>query len=99
MADPNQPKTIGVKVPGASTNDYVKIRNLTRGGTLDGKLAGSDRNIVFNKAPGTEWVDGDVVQAEIAGTVSGAKQGTLSSGGVTIKITATADSSTPGVSL
>ena len=99
MAAPKIPRIIGVKVDNANIGEFIILRNLTKGGQLTQKLTGDDRNTVFNAAPGTEWNDGDIVQAEIRGRLAGAKRVTLKAGGADIRITASADTSTPGVSL
>ncbi len=99
MADPNLVKTIGVKVASANIGEYVIVRNLTRGGQLTQKLAGSDRGTVFNPAPELEWQNGDDVQAEIRGRLAGVQKKTIQSGGVKFIIAAASDSSTPEVSL
>ena len=65
MAAPLLAKIIGVKVPAANIGEFVIIRNLTRGGQLTQKLAGTTRNTVFNPAPKLQWVEKDLIQAEI----------------------------------
>ena len=99
MADPILSKTIGVKVSAASAGDYVIVRNITRGGQMTGKVNATDKGIVFNRAITAQWENKDVVQGEITGSVSGVGQATIRGGGAVIKITASADTSTPGVLL
>ncbi len=99
MPAQNLAKTIGVKVVAATEGEYVRVRNLTRGGTLTGALQGSDKSIVFNPAPTLQWQDGDLIQAEIEGSVAGVKQEKIEKGGAIIKISAAADTSLPEVSL
>lgn len=100
MADPKLAKIIGVKVAGANVGEYVILRNLTRGGQLTDKVSGTDRGVAFNAAPATQWREKDKVQAEIRGRLQGVVQGTIESGGIReMKITATADTTTPEVSL
>ena len=100
MANPVLAKLIGVKVGNANIGEYVIIRNLIRGGQLTQKLAGTDRSTVFNPATSLAWQDGDVIQAEIRGRLAGVTQKTIHSGGIrSIVITASVDTSSPGVSL
>ncbi len=99
MANPNLASAIGVKVALANVGEYVILRNLTRGGKLTQQLAGSDRGTVFNPAPDSEWQDGDTVQGEIRGRLQGVAQKKIQSGTANIRITAVADTTTPGVSL
>ncbi len=98
MAAPIQVALVGVEVSAATAKEYVIIRNITRGAKLTGAL-GTNKQIVFNKAPTSEWQNGDLIQAEIRGRVQGVKQETIRHGGATIKISAEADTTTPGVSL
>ena len=99
MANPVLAKVIGVKVRAANIGEYVIVRNLTRGGQLTQKLAGTDRGTVFNPAPSLAWQDKDVVQAEIRGRLQGYKRVTIQNGGVNVSINTTPDTTTPGVSL
>lgn len=99
MANPNLAKVIGVKVSAANIGEYVIVRNLTKGGQLTGKLEKSDRGHVFHPTASLGWVDGDVIQGEIRGRIQGVKQETIQSGSAIIKITGTADTTTPGVNL
>ncbi len=100
MANPTLAKNIGVKVgTTANVGEYVIIRNLRTGKKLTQQLGGSDRSTVFNPAPTLAWLDGDKIQAEIRGRLQGVKQGTIRSGGTIITIAASADTTTPGVSL
>ena len=99
MANPVLAKVIGVKVSAANVGEYVIVRNLTRGGQLTQKLAGTDKGTVFNPAPSLAWQDKDVIQAEIRGRLQGYKRTIIQHGGANITITGTADTTTPGVSL
>ena len=103
MANPVLAKLIGVKVgTTANIGEYVIVRNLTRGGQLTQKLAGTDRSTVFNPATSLAWQDGDVIQAEIRGRLTGVAQKTIRSGGVSFSANdmgASADTGSPGVSL
>ena len=99
MAAPTLAKAIGVKVEAANIGEYVIIRNITRGDQLTQKLAGTDKSTVFNPAPSLTWQEGDTIQAEIRGRLSGVKQKKIQSGGTNITVVGTADTSTPGVDL
>ena len=101
MADPKLVATIGVKVgTTANVGEFVILRNLTRGGKLTGAVKGTDRSIVFNPAPSTQWEVGDQLQAEIRGRIAGVKQEIISKArGAIITISASTDTNKPGVSL
>lgn len=99
MAAPTLAKTIGVKVANANIGEYVIVRNLTRGGQLTQKLAGTDRNTVFNPAPSLAWLNGDTIQIEVSGRLTGVKKTTIQAGGIIHSLSASADTNTPGVSL
>lgn len=100
MAAPKLVKLIGVKVTSSSVGEYVIVRNLTQGGQLTQRVAGTDRSTVFNPVDSDlEWVQGDLVQAEVRGRITGAKQATLNAMGTTITIPASTDTSTDGVTL
>ena len=97
MPDPVRTRTIGVKVADGTEGEYVILRNLDTGAKLTNKL-NSKKEVVF-KAPITNWRNGDKIQVEIEGSVAGVKQATIGSGGASITLSASADTSTPGVSL
>lgn len=97
MADPIRTRTIGVKVADATEGEYVILRNLDTGAQLTDKLS-SKKEVVF-KCPITNWRNDDKVQAEIDGSVAGTAQQKIQTGGAVITLSATADTSTPGVSL
>ena len=99
MAAPKLAKNIGIKVPAANIGEYVAVKNMTRGGQLIQKLAGTDRSIVFNPAPALQWQENDEVQAEMHGRLNGYARKKLQSGGTTFTLDLSADTSTPGVSL
>ena len=100
MADPKLVKTIGIKVPNANIGEYITVKNLTRGGQVSAKLAGTDLSAVVNPAPSLQWQDGDMVQGEIHGRLNGYQRIKIQSGGANIfSLTATADTTTPGVAL
>lgn len=94
---PTLPTQISVKVAGANAGEYVIVRNLTNGEQVTDKLAGSDKATVLT--PTSTWSKGDKIQAEIRGARNGVEQITFQGGNAQISITATADTSTPGVSL
>ncbi len=94
MADPTIKKTIGVTVSDANVGETVILRNNTNGAQVTGVL-NATKEAVFKEA----WSEKDELVAEIRGSVSGYKAATIAGGGVSIKIVASADSSSPGVSL
>ncbi len=97
MPDPVRTRTIGVKVADGTEGEYIILRNLDTGAQMTDKL-NSEKEVVF-KAPITNWRNGDRVQAEIDGSVAGIESKKIQSGGAKFNLTATADTSTPGVSL
>ena len=99
MANPNLVTVVGVKVAAANIGEVVTVRNLTRGGKLTAMISGTDRNAVVNPAPSAQWQNGDVIQAEIRGSVDGVKQTKVQAGGAKIIIAASADTSIPSVNL
>ena len=102
MAAPVLPKAIGVKVASARVGEFYILRNLTRGGQLTKKITSSDRGETFNPSTALTWQDGDVVQAEIRGRLAGVAQKTIRSGTADFEskdMSASVDTSTPGVSL
>ena len=100
MAAPKGVKLIGVKVPNANIGEFVILRNLTKGGQLTQQLRGTDRSTVFNAAPSVEWENDDDIQVEIRGRLQGFKRARIKDSGLVITIgDATADTTTPGVSL
>ena len=102
MASPVIPKAIGMKVAEASVGEFYIIRNLTKGGQLTKKIIASDLGVTFNPATGLTWAEGDLIQAEIRGRLAGVAQKKIKSGTAQFTskdISASADTSTPGVSL
>jgi len=99
MAAPVLSKIISVKVETANVGEFVIVRNLTRGGQLTAPVKGTDRSVVFNPAPTTQWFEKDLIQAEIRGRLQGAVQKNIQAGGTKMTITGVTDTSTPGVSL
>ena len=97
MADPVRTRTIGVKAVDGTEGEYVILRNLDTGAQMTDKL-NSKKEVVF-KCPITNWRNGDKIQAEIDGSVAGVAQKKIQTGGAMITLSATADTSTPGVSL
>ncbi|MAF50792.1 MAG: hypothetical protein CMH64_01745 [Nanoarchaeota archaeon] len=97
MAAPVLAKIIAIKVA-ATTGETVLVRNNTRGGILTA-LVNSSGEAVINPATSLKWQDGDALFAEIRGSVTGFKAGTIQSGGAKLIISASADTSSPGVSL
>ena len=99
LSGASNPNTVFNAAPAIEWKEGDVIRNLTRGGKLTGKIQGSDLSIVFNKAPADEWQNGDLIQGEMRGRVKGVTQKTIRSGGTTIQINASTDTSTDGVLL
>ena len=96
---PNLPVVIGFKVTGANVGEYVIVRNLTRGGQLTGRLAGTDRSVNLNPAPALQWENGDLLQGEVRGRITGVQQQKIDRRRAVFKITAATDTATDGVTL
>ncbi len=95
MPSPTLKKVIGVTCTDAFAGETVIVRNNTTGAQVSGQL-NSGKGVVFNES----WSEGDELVAEIRGSVTGFKVAKVQVGGANIKITnASADSSSPGVSL
>ena len=99
IAAPKLPVVIGVKVGTANIGEYAIVRNLTRGGQLTGRLQGTDRSVNLNPAPGTQWENGDLLQAEVRGRIVGVQQQTINKRRAVFNITAATDTATDGVTL
>lgn len=99
MANPNNPKIIGVKIPAANIGETVVFRNLTTGENTTALIAGTDRSAIIASNISSTWNEGDKVQCEVHGRIQGAIQGLISKGGFQTTITATTDTASPGVSL
>ena len=99
IAAPKLSKIIAIKVPNANVGEFGIVRNLTRGGQLSDKVAGTNREVIFNPATTLQWQEKDLIQAEVRGRIQGAVQETIQTGGTKITIDASTDTTTPGVSL
>jgi len=100
MADPRSRKVVAVKVTNANIDEYVKVTNLTSGGTTYAKIRGADRSAIVGPPEDFDWNNGDTVQAEIHGRLNGMVRGKIQAGGSTeLVITASADTTTPGADL
>ncbi len=91
MAAPKHAITIGVKGSATlSAGEFVKVTNLTSGGTLRG-AADSTGEVILNIPPDFDftWANGDVCSVEIAGRVLGSVQATINKGGIQVTVTAT----------
>ena len=93
MPTPYTSFNIGIKgSTGLSTKEYVKVTNLTRGGTIRGQVV-SNGEIILNPANFSKaWQEGDSLSVEISGVTLGSASVTLSKGGVkkTVAVTTTA---------
>lgn len=94
MPAPTLKKTIGVKCDDANAGETIIIQNETTSEQVTGQL-NSGKEILFNES----WSERDKLIAVIRGSVTGYKAATVQSGGANIRINATADTSSPGVSL
>ncbi len=99
MAAPEIAKIIGVKCEAGNIGEYITLTNVTQAQRITQKLKGTDKSSIFNPAPTYSWVVGDTIQAEIYGRINGYKRTTIKSGGTTITVLASADTTTVGVSL
>lgn len=93
-----------VKVKTKSTayaGEYIKVTNLTSGGTIRKKIEGTTGEIIINPADEgqTAWAVGDTIQAEINGRLLGYASGTMAKSGVTLTMNDAADTSSPAIDL
>lgn len=98
MAAPVRPKIIGIKVNSGTAEEYIKITNLTSGGTLTAKL-NSDGEAVFNPALIRTWSEGDVIHAVMSGRINQCAEGKISKGGINFKFNNTATTTMANISL
>lgn len=100
MAAPKLSKIVGVKVAAANIGEFVILRNLSNGETLTKAIVGTDKSVVFNAAPDSEWNAGDQIQAEVTGRLTGVKREKITTGKTPdIIIAASVNTATLGVTL
>ncbi len=101
MAAPKHPIKIGVKSSTSiSAGEFIKVTNLTSGGTLRG-TADSTGEILFTQPPdfAFTWKNGDKCSIESNGRLIGSTVETISKGGIITTLTTAADTSSPAVNL
>ena len=90
--------SIGVTCTNLSTNEYVKITNLTSGGTIRAKVVSGEA--IGNPANSDlTWNDGDVISVESQGRYVASSSSTISKGGARVTLTLSAADDSPAVSL
>ena len=102
MADPTSTSfVLNIKSStSASAGEKVKVTNLTKGGTIYSEFNNKGECIINPKDNGqTSWVSGDSLVATVQGRLKGVGTATLTTKGVKISITTSADTSTADVSL
>ena len=69
MADPKHPISIGVQASGTlSEGEFIKVTNLTSGGTLRGQADENGEVIITTEPDFTNtWANGDIVSVESNG--------------------------------
>ncbi len=101
MATPKHAITIGIKSSTSiSAGEFVKVTNLTKGGTLRG-TADSTGETILTIPPDFEfqWENGDDCSVEVSGRLIGSKTVKIAKGGITTTVTTSADASSPAVDL
>lgn len=102
MPTPKHTVTIGVQSEGTDLNagEYVKVTNLTSGGTLRGS-ADDTGEVVLSPPPdfAYTWKNGDICSIQIGGRMLISQNETISKGGIHIKLNAAADTASPAVDL
>ncbi len=93
-----KPKAIRIKVDNGTGGQVVKVTNFTAGKSFTGVLNSSKETVIKNDSS-VQWADGDVIQVEIQGKIIATSRSTISGGGKSFTITASADTSTPGIDL
>ena len=84
---PTLPVQIAVKVTSGREGEYVKVTNLTSGGTLRVQLNSKSEGVVNSKDISTTWAVGDVIQAEIHGRINQTVRQVLASTSTSRKFT------------
>ncbi|MHA1827948.1 MAG: hypothetical protein ACTSX6_04790 [Candidatus Heimdallarchaeaceae archaeon] len=93
------PKLIKFKVTNGNLGEYVKVTNVTSGGTLTGKLNSSGECELNPADEGLTWSEGDKVQGSISGRINQCAEKTITKGGCTFNFTTSATSSMANVNL
>ena len=100
MAATDRPKVVGFTVDNANQGEYVKVTNITSGGTMKGAVdSNGELTLNSEKELGTEWSEGDVVVGQISGRLNESSKKTLTKGGATFNFTSTATTTIPNLSL
>ncbi len=101
MPTPTTPISVKIKNTNLSAGEYVKIVNLTNGGSFRGKVNSSGELIMEAADSGlTSWANGDAIQIESSGRIPFLSTGTITKNTLTkISSVSTADTSTPAVSI
>ena len=101
MPAPKHPIVIGVKSSTSiSEGEFIKVTNLTSGGTLRGPVDSSGE-VLLTPPPdfGFTWANGDKVSVEVNGRLIGSGVTTIAKGGANFEVTTAADASSPAVDL
>lgn len=92
-----------IKISSSTTaypGEKIKLFNQTRSGYINATLGKKSEVIINPLDEGKiDWVDGDVIVAEMHGRLQGYGTGTFSDDGFSITITTAADTNTPAVDL
>ena len=65
-----KPITVGVKVTNGSQYEYVKVTNLTSGGTITGQLNADKECVLNSEESNLTWNAGDALVVSIAGRLN-----------------------------
>ena len=98
---PTTPSSIVIAVKSSTTaydGEYVKVTNLTSGGTITGQF--KDSECILNPANSNlTWSNGDLLNIEVKGRLIGSTQTRISKGGVDVTVTTSADTNSPAINL
>ena len=90
---------IGVKGGTQNVGERCKVTNLEGRGTITGEFRTGNECVLNPANSNQEWNVGDKLMIEISGRLVGSKQVTLGKGGIQIKVTTAADTTSPAVDL
>ena len=99
MPTQKKPAIITIKVTNGNEGEYVKVTNFTSGGTIRGKLNSNKEVILEPSESNLTWNENDSISVEMYGRITNSSLKTISKGGASVTLTASADTTTPMVNL
>ena len=96
MPEPSRGKKVAVKCALGNQYEYIKLINHSRSEDIVKVQLNASKEAVHQA---DDWEEGDEIQAEIEGRVVGVSRGKIKGGGLTLSITAVADTSSVAVDI